>query len=308
MATVLGIQGRFFDISLNPSDIKAASAGQSDRPSIARTIERIWDTIKDWFCRTNVREAKSHLFTLYDPSATDRDKAVAYFALKNLVGGGYVDRFTVEMMPFGYELRIDYGSGIPSFTHSVELCSGDILAEKLNKDISEAWSDPDARCRFQGELVRDLGRAIYMVDGSEIPHMDADRAGDLARLRSLKTAISSRLHASPEQLGALEVITYQKLFAMMIQSSLELHGLPMAYDLLQIRGHGQTTYQMTKIGNDIELYASFSSEWMLGNQEQTTFLQAPAFDTRILVAPDGTAKVISALCGATPNDEAATLR
>jgi len=28
----------------------------------------------------------------------------------------------------------------------------------------------------------------------------------------------------------------------------------------------------------------------------------------VLVAADGTAKVISALCGASPNDEAATLR
>lgn len=301
MTTVLGVPGRFGDVSLHRSDIRAAAAPQPERSSLARTIERIWDRIRDWFCSSDVRAAKKRLVTLYDPNTSDRDKVASYFALKSMVGDGYVDRFRIEPAAFGYVLRIDYGAGISSYAHSIELCSGELLAAKLNEDISDAAKDPDTRKNYEDELARDLARCTFSINGAQIPDLAPDVPGQNGKLENLRASLSGMLNTTPGQLSALEAISYQKLFAMMIQSTRELLGDEITFDLIQISGDGEIVFDFSQKGTDVELHASFSSHWQSAGQEKrTTFLLHPAYDSRILVAPDGSATVTSAVCGLAP--------
>lgn len=302
MATVLGVPGRFGERSLHRSDIRAASAAPGTQPAFLRTIERIWDRIKDWFCNSNLREAKDCLAILYDPATSDRDKVAAFVRLKGLVGPAYLDRFRIVPAAFGYELRIDYGSDIAAYAHSVELCDAAALASKLNDDVAAAAADPALKAKYRNELARDLARATYSIDGERIPDLAPDQVGHNGKVENLEAALSDRLKVTPEQLAALTAISYQKLFAMMMQSSLDLHGQEMAFDLIQIRGDGDSALDFARKGDDIELHASFVSGWQLEETERTTFLRAPVHDARILVAPDGEVTVTSAVCGASPGE------
>jgi len=301
MATVLGVPGRFGEVALHRSDIRAASAARGSQSSLILTLERIWDRIKDWFCNTNVREAKDRLVTLYDPGASDRDRVAAFSKLQQLVGPAYQDRFRIGPAAFGYELRIDYGTNIAPYTHSVELCDGAAFASNLNDDIASAAADPVLGAKYRNELARDLARATYAIEGERIPDLAPDDVGQNGKLENLEAAVLERLNVTPEQLAALKAISYQKLFGLMMQSSIELHGQEMAFDLIQIRGGGDSVFDFARKGDDIELHANFVSGWHLDEKERTTFLRAPIYDARVLVAPDGTVTVVSALCGVAPD-------
>src|SRR5690554_2946940 len=140
MVTVLGVPGRFGELTITRSDVKAL---QATRCGCGTTgLDRVWDKIKDWFFNTKLVEAKLHLQVLYDPDALFTQRAESYFALKSLVGPAYLDRFSETTEDFGYSMNIQFGDGLEPFSESVTLCSRSYLEKKLDEDITKIAADP----------------------------------------------------------------------------------------------------------------------------------------------------------------------
>jgi len=117
MVTVLGVPGRFGELTITRSDVKAL---QATRCGCGTTgLDRVWDKIKDWFFNTKLVEAKLHLQVLYDPDALFTQRAESYFALKSLVGPAYLDRFSETTEDFGYSMNIQFGDGLNADQHAI---------------------------------------------------------------------------------------------------------------------------------------------------------------------------------------------
>jgi len=178
MVAVLGLPGRFGDVTLHRADIRTAAKGQAETLSLARMIGRIWDRIKDWFCNTHVGEAKSLLAKLYDPGLSDRDRISAYFSLKALVSDAYRDRFAEKDDAFGFRLTIDFAAdGLLPFSHSVVLCNGEDLARRVNDELARAAEDPAAHGWDKEQLAVDLPRADYSIEGELLTNLAGEEPG-----------------------------------------------------------------------------------------------------------------------------------
>ena len=154
MATVFGMPTRFGgELTINRLDMDAIISPQD---TVGAKLERIWDHIKDWFCNTNLVEAKQQLSILQDPQASITEKAGSFFKLRDLVGQSYRDRFEVTPEAFGVTMNLNYGEGFTPYNQSIVLCSHEYLLDELEKDIIKAAADPKFLATYHKELVGDL--------------------------------------------------------------------------------------------------------------------------------------------------------
>src|SRR5690554_590329 len=119
MSKEIGLRTRFGgNLYIKDSDVRSAVFRDKDK-SKTSSLNDIWDKIKDWFFGTNLVEAKELLAQLYAPEASDVDRVKSYMALRELVGEGFRDRFSVKPEPFGYSLMIDYGGYLLPYCHTL---------------------------------------------------------------------------------------------------------------------------------------------------------------------------------------------
>lgn len=60
---------------------------------------RLWDSVTDWFCGTNKAEAIRLLFDISSGSTSNSTKVNSFYALKELAGDGYKNRFMIDILP-----------------------------------------------------------------------------------------------------------------------------------------------------------------------------------------------------------------
>lgn len=306
MAVVLGVPGRFGELSLHRSDIKSVREPH-DPASIGSRVERIWDRIKDWFCGSRLIEAKEHLAVLYAPDATSLKKAESYFRLKELVGAGYSDRFSEKTEAFGFSVNINFGEGLEAYSHSIAVCNHEYLSQEINQDIAKADKDSGLHERYVRELVRDLPRAGFSVAHEPIAELLGGKEAEQGNLEKFRAAISEKLSCTAEQKLAIEVMTYQKLQGMVRQSAWDQSGGLFGEEIAYISGNGRSMYDISQKGDDIEIWARSPMSWLElpadavdGIPPRSCLFRDPVLDVKILIAPDGKATVISALFGSDP--------
>lgn len=300
MATVLGVPTRFGgELTINRSDVKSIQTSEGLN-SVGMRLQHIWDRIKDWFCNTNLVEAKQQLSVLYSPDASTSEKADSYFKLMDLVGEGYRDRFKVQPEAFGFSTSINYGDGVTPYSQSIVLCNRDYLLTQLEADIAKASAKPDLLALYQRELARDLPRATFSIDGKSINGLGPMSDGGPGSLERFHAALAESLSPTNMQLLAIDTISYQKIFALVMAASLDTNGGVFTDDLIHIKGDGTSIFDLTAKGDDIELHVNFTSEWRSGIPGRSYLLQSPCYDARVLIGPAGNVTLLSAVSGAAP--------
>lgn len=300
MTTVLGVPGRFGELTITRSDVKALQAtGCGCGPT---SLDRVWDKIKDWFCNTKLVEAKRHLQVLYSPYATFLQKGESYFALKALVGPAYLDRFSEEAEAFGYSLNIQFGEGLEPFREPIVLCSRTYVEKTLDEDITMIASDTRLEDLSKQELARDLPRFAYTIAGEKIEDLDPDVVGEPGKIENFRKAIVEAFDVTEEQMQVLEWICYQKTFAILMESAFRRNGgLFLPEEVIHIRGDGEISVDFTAKGSDIELHLHFSSTWLDLGVERAILMRDPAYDIRLTVGWEGNVAVLGAVVGFDPN-------
>lgn len=197
MSTVNPIAIRPLNLSsIDASDLATVKSA-SDREKIGGLGSRIWDKISDMFCGTDREEAKKYLFDLYSPSTPDSQKIKNFFALQNLAGDGYKDRFqhSVENGKETYALLLDgdeHGEGLVLSREIID-CDWGAVAAVFRSDRETE--------NLPLQMKKDITRGAYHVDGYFL-------AEDLTLDDASRTEL--RLHILNVELDALECTPDEK--------------------------------------------------------------------------------------------------
>jgi hypothetical protein len=297
MATVLGVPGRFGEVAITRSDVKAIKEAGCRCTTTA--LDRVWDRVKDWFCNTKLVEAKLHLQVLYDPDASVIQKTESYFALKSMVGPAYVSRFAEENEDFGFSLNIDFGSDLEPYSSSVVLCNQSYLTEQLNADVDKAAADPELALRFERELAMDLARCRFTIAGEVVGDLQPEVDGQPGNIENFRAALLGKFDLTPQQLHVLELCSYQKTFGIVMESGFQENGgAIIREDLIHVRGDGDFFIDFNSRGDDVEIHLAYVSTWLVGlDTEPSILMQDPVHETRLLVSPEGKITALSAVLG-----------
>jgi hypothetical protein len=253
-------------VNISVSDAASVASRSASGTSATTTLAKIWDTIKDWFLGTNVAEAKQHLAQLYAPDASHSDRFASFQELKRLAGPAFQDRFSLLPQAFGYALEINLGRDLASYHHGIAICSGSYLESSWNKYVTDALnahhSEEDQHPllqKIEGQLMEDLPRGSYSVDGVSLQFKAPEGAAVANRLEALqkfRSALQTGGTITEQQRIAVEVLAAQGTFADIHNSALSEYGGVYSRDEVKAAVLGETrefSFAIKHMGEDLHL-------------------------------------------------------
>lgn len=274
------------------------------------------DTTKDWFCGTKLRDAKTCLYKLVALETSDNERLQQFSRLKGLISDGYRDRLVEIETADGFALAIAINAidgnylgflTLYDFSDPATVCNLDHIQRRIDDVVQSAQQGENAH-RDLGDFVRGAADAVYVLEGTCYTfcgdQSTITRAWDATKL------LVEKLGCSEEQLTSIFALAHRRMFSIVKEAALEMNGGLLTENETEYHKGppDQLRYSLRRVGEYLEL-TGFSSLLPEQDTGRKSLLERPVrlnlapdpVESFVLkIAPDGSARIVSALFGNQP--------